>query len=74
MVKKKELKNWKHVTPDMMSEDEDNNSELIRHSPLWRSQPLNQFLKNLKPDSNSSTRRLLQNLDLMVLKRMSPLL
>ena len=44
MVKKKE---WKHVTPDMMSE-EDNNSEFIRHSPSWRSQPLNQFLKKLE--------------------------
>lgn len=33
MVKAKEENHWKQVTPDMMSEEEDQNGEFIRHHP-----------------------------------------
>ena len=36
MVKAKEENHWKQVTPDMMSEEEDENGEFIRHRPQWR--------------------------------------
>ena len=37
---------WKQVTPDMMSE-EDENGEFIRHRPQWRSTSFNVFVEKL---------------------------
>ena len=51
MVKKKEQKNWKHVTADMMSEEEldTGDSGFIRHRPAWRSQHLSLSMRSLLP-------------------------
>ena len=52
---KKEL--WKHVKPEMMSEEEDggDGSEFVRHRFTWRSKKkLNQFIEKL--DKRSSKR------------------
>ena len=50
MVKKKEAKNWKYVTPDMMSEEEPDTADsgFICHRPLWRLERLNRFLEKLE--------------------------
>ena len=37
-VKQKELKHWKHVTAEMMSEEEESGDGCVRHRPVWRSQ------------------------------------
>ena len=47
MVKAKEENHWKQVTPDMMSEEEDENGEFIRHRPQWRSTSFNVFVEKL---------------------------
>lgn len=52
MVKKKEMKLWKDITPDMMSEEEEVQSEgsgdsFIRHRPQWRSKRFSRFLTKL---------------------------
>ena len=47
MVKPKEAKNWKFITPDMMS-DEADGTDFIRHRPHWRSARLNRFIDKLE--------------------------
>ncbi|CAI8031455.1 hypothetical protein GBAR_LOCUS17848 [Geodia barretti] len=47
-VKAKEAKNWKFITPDMMSEEEEEGGSFIRHKPSWRSNTLNRFLEKLE--------------------------
>ena len=37
MMKTKEKTHWKDVTADMMSEEEPDGDEFIRHCPSWRS-------------------------------------
>ena len=37
----------KKVTPDMMSEEEADDTEFIRHRPSWRSQVFNRFIEKL---------------------------
>ena len=37
MMKTKEKTYWKDVTADMMSEEEPDGDESIRHCPSWRS-------------------------------------
>ena len=48
MVKPGEAKNWKQVTPDMMSEEEAEGEEFIRHRPDWRSPSFNIFIEKLE--------------------------
>ena len=47
MVKAKEAKTWRMVTPDMMSEEEAEGNEFIRHRPDWRSHRFNKFIEKL---------------------------
>ena len=47
MVKTTEMKYWKHVTPDMMSEEEPDGDEFVRHSPSWQSWRFKGFLDKL---------------------------
>ena len=47
MKKGKEEDHWKHVTPDMMSDEEKSGSSYVRHQPLYRSDQLNTFLRKL---------------------------
>ena len=47
MVKPREIKHWKDITPDMMSEEEAEGDDFIRHRPTWRSSSLNKFLEKL---------------------------
>ena len=48
MVKAKEAKKWKLITPesDIMSEEEDGDL-FVHHRPSWRSDTLNRFLEKL---------------------------
>ena len=48
MVKNKEKTHWKDVTADMMSEEEPDGDEFIRHRPSWRSPFLNCFVTKLE--------------------------
>ena len=48
MVKAKEAKIWKFITPHVMSEEEEEGDSFIRHWPSWRSDTLNQFLEKLE--------------------------
>ena len=48
VVKPKEAKNWKFITPEMMSEEEEDGDSFIRHRPSWRSSTLNRFLEKLE--------------------------
>ena len=47
VVKAREIKNWKDITPEMMSEEEAEGDEFIRHRPSWRSSSLNKLLEKL---------------------------
>ena len=48
-MKKKsvELKIWQHITPEMMSEEEEDGDGFVRLSLSWRSQTLNNFFVKL---------------------------
>ncbi len=48
VVKARESVVWKVITPDMMSEEEDEGEEFIRHRPDWRSASLNRFIEKLE--------------------------
>lgn len=52
MVKTKEKTHWKEVTADMMSEEEPDGDEFIRHRPSWRSPFLNRFVTKLENQSH----------------------
>ena len=62
MVKKKEseMQTWEYITPDMMSEEEEDGDQdgFIRHQPSWRSNVLNRFIskleKRIKKNSKNS--------------------
>ena len=49
VLKKKsaELNLWRYITPDMMSEEEEDGDGFVRHSFSWRSHVLNSFLVKL---------------------------
>lgn len=46
-VKASEIKYWKQVTPDMMSDEEKQGDIFIRHQPSYRSDKLSIFLSKL---------------------------
>ena len=46
-VRQKEQKHWKHVTADMMSEEEESGDGFIRHQPSWRSGVFNRFIEKI---------------------------
>ena len=46
-VKEKEQEYWKHITPDMMSDEEKKGGVFIRHQPSYRSKALSSFLMKL---------------------------
>jgi len=48
MVKAREAKSWKLVSPDMMSEEEAEGDDFVRHRPSWRSATLNRFFEKLE--------------------------
>ena len=48
MVKAREKTHWKEVTADMMSEEEPDGDEFVRHRPSWRSPFLNRFVAKLE--------------------------
>lgn len=48
MLKQKELKHWKRITADMMSEKEESGDCFIRHRPSWRSKKLNVFIDKIE--------------------------
>ena len=47
-MKARESVVWKVITPDMMSEEEDEGEEFIRHRPDWRSASFNRFIEKLE--------------------------
>ena len=42
-----ELNLWQHITPDMMSEEEEDGDGFVRHSFSWHSKTLNNFFVKL---------------------------
>ena len=61
VLKKKsvELNLWRHITPDMMSEEEEDGDGFVRHSFSWRSQVLNNFLIKLDKRLNTGNPKIL---------------
>ena len=48
MVKEgREVSLWADVTPDMMSEEEQDGEVYVRHAPSYRSNALNRFISKL---------------------------
>ena len=59
MIKKAratEMKAWKYMRADMMSEEENDGDGFIRHRYSWRSDKLNKFIEKLDKRHGKSTR------------------
>ncbi len=48
MVKAREAKSWKLISPDMMSEEEAEGDDFVRQQPSWKSATLNRFFEKLE--------------------------
>ena len=51
----KEANVWKHITVEMMSDEEKRDNVYVRHQPSYRSDALNAFIKKLDRRSDSAT-------------------